>query len=132
MKLAGSLLVLALAVPGPILARPLAEGVYGQTWASTPSSQCTGCQVRIRKVTPNIVELTASNGWSGFAYYVPRQDRYHGTFEWWSDGGPYDRVLFTFEIRFDGQMVTMNAISDASRFVATYKKAVPAMRETPL
>jgi hypothetical protein len=134
MHLARTLLatVLLLAAPGT-LARQISAGVYSQTWVSPVAGQCSKCEVRIRKITPHIVELTASNGWSGFAYYMPLEDRYQGTFEWWrSKRNPYARVLFTIELEFDGENLKMSANSEPLEFVALYKKAVPAPRELDL
>jgi len=134
MNLARWLLMTLLVLVAPCtLARPVIEGVYGQTWASPEVGQCAACEVRIKKITPHIVELTSNNGWSGFAYYIPREDRYQGTFEWWAgEGGPYDRVLFVINLKFDGQTLTMNATSEALTFVATYRRSTPAQRETAL
>lgn len=129
----GALLAMVLVLTAPVtLARQISEGVYSQTWVSQVAGLCLDCAVRIRKITPNIVELT-SNGWSGFAYYLPREDRYQGTFEWWAgEGGPYAQVLFTIDLRFDGERLTMNASSEPLKFVAVYKKAVPMPREIAL
>lgn len=139
MKLAGCLLACTLALSAPSsLARQISEGVYGQTSVSHVDGECGGCELRIRKVTPHIIELTASNGWSGFAYYVPREDRYRGSFEWWAgEGGPHDGVLFTLDLRFDGRTLTMNANAQQSstqplKFVATYRKSTPGPREIAL
>jgi len=134
MHLARTLLATMLLLVAPLtLARQISEGVYSQTWVSRLEGQCPDCEVRIRRITPHIVELTANNGWSGFAYYLPSEDRYLGTFESLeSDGGPYAQVLFTIELKFDGQTLTMNASSEPFKFVAVYKKAIPAVREVAL
>jgi len=134
MKLASCLLTsLSVLVATPGEARPIIEGVYGQTWASPVVGQCSHCEVRIRKITPHIVELSASNGWSGFAYYRPAEDRYHGSFEWWAgEGGDYDRVLFTIHLKFDGSTLVMDANSDRLTFAARYKRAQPRPEETRL
>jgi hypothetical protein len=134
MNLARTLLAAVLVLIAPAaLARQISEGVYSLTWVSPVAGQCLDCEVRIRKVTPHIVELTANNGWSGFAYYVAREDRYQGTLESWAgEGGPYAEVLFSIELKFDGQRLTMNASSEPLKFVAVYKKAAPAPREAAL
>jgi len=134
MRLARSLLASALMLIAPLsLARQLSEGTYSQIWVSPVAGQCTDCEVRIRKTTPHIIELTGNNGWSGFAYYIPGEDRYRGTFEWFVDeGNPYAQVLFTIELKFDGRTLTMSASSEPLNFVATYRKDVVQPRETAL
>lgn len=135
MALARSLLALLLLMVVPLAsARQVSEGIYSQTWASPVAGQCSECEVRIRKVTPHIVEITGSNGWSGFAYYVPSEDRYQGTFEWWAgQGSPNGHALFTLELKYDGRTLTMNnAKSEPLKFVAIYKKARLEPREIAL
>ena len=139
MRLARSLLasalmlITAMLVAPMALARQLSEGTYSQLSVSPVSEQCPDCEVRIRRITPHIIELTANNGWTGFAYYMPGQDRYRGTFEWFvEEGNPYAQVLFSIELKFDGQTLTMNASSEPLKFVAIYKKAEAEPREIAL
>jgi hypothetical protein len=125
--LAAVLLLIAPLTAPLAVARQVHEGTYSQTWVSPLAGQCTDCEVRIRRVTPHIIELTASNGWSGFAYYEPQEDRYRGNFEWFVEQrkgrvNPYARVLFSLDLKFDGETLTMNASSKPLKFVATYRK----------
>lgn len=61
---------------GNVIAEQLPAGAWLQT--SSTAGDCADCQITVTKVTPQIVQVTSNNGWTGYAHYVSSNDRYVG------------------------------------------------------
>jgi hypothetical protein len=102
-------------------AEPVPAGVWAQT--SSTAGDCPACQITITTKTPHIVELVGNNQWIGYAYYSSTNDKYIGAFEWEAGrGGAYDGVVFTVELVYEGQTLTMYAKSDKLSLRGTFRK----------
>lgn len=103
----------------------VAEQVPAGKWLQTSSTagDCADCELVVTKVTPHIVQIASNNGWTGYANYVARDDRYVGAFQWKAgEGGDYQDVLFNVEMTYERQTLTFKAKSDPLSFSSTYRK----------
>lgn len=111
-------------VSNPAFAEPAQEGVYQQKISSYDSGECSKCTVYIKKLTPHIIELTANNGWVGYAVYSSSSDEYKGFFEWraGTNTAYLEGVLHKITLSFDRGTLTMDGERPERVFRAVYER----------
>ena len=100
-------------------AEQVPPGQYRQT--SSTGGNCADCEITITRVTPQIVQFASNNGWIGFAYYLPKEDKYRGAFQWQSGKADYEKVVFTVDMNYDKKTLTFDAKSAPLSFKETYR-----------
>jgi len=102
-------------------AEQIPSGVWLQT--SSTSGDCPNCEIKITRTTPHIIQISANNGWIGYAYYTQQDDKYRGAFEWEAGkGGAQENVVFLVDMVYEGKTLSLNAKSNPLSFSATYRK----------
>ena len=102
-----------------------AEQIPPGAWLQTSSTagDCPNCEIEITRVTPHILQMTANNGWIGYAYYTQQDDKYRGAFQWEAGkGGAYENVVFLVEMTYEGKTLSFNAKSNPLNFSSTLRK----------
>ena len=102
-----------------------AEQVPPGLWLQTSSTagDCSNCEVKISRATPDILQISSNNGWIGYAYYTQQNDKYTGAFPWEAGkGGAYENVVFLIEMTYEGKTLLFNAKSNPLSFSSTYRK----------
>lgn len=106
---------------GNAAAEQLATGVWLQT--SSTAGDCADCEITVTRITPQIIQIASNNGWTGYAHYVFKDDRYEGAFQWNAGaGGDYQNVVFLVDLTYERQTLTFKAKSDPLSFSSTYRK----------
>jgi len=100
-------------------AEPVPPGQWLQTSSNT--GECSTCEVKITRVTPDIVQLTSNNGWVGYAHYSPKEDKYRGAVQWTSGKEDYEKVVMLVDMSYGKKVLTLNAKSTPLSFTSTYK-----------
>ena len=101
------------------VAEPVPPGQWLQT--SSTTGDCSTCEVKITKITPDILQLTSNNGWIGYAFYSPKEDKYRGAIQWTSGKEDYEKVVMLVEMSYGKKVLTLNAKSTPLSFTSTYK-----------
>ena len=94
-------------------------GKYKQ--ATSTGGNCADCDLTVSKLTPQIVQYVSTNGWAGFAYYMPKEDKYRGALQWQSGKADYEKVVMNVDITYDKKVLTLDAKSAPLSFKETYK-----------
>ncbi|MGP1680954.1 MAG: hypothetical protein ACTS8S_01330 [Giesbergeria sp.] len=103
------------------VAEQVPAGVWQQT--SSTAGDCSNCEIKITLVSPHIIQISANNGWIGYAYYIRRDDKYTGAFQWQAgNGGAYENVVFVVEMTYEGKTLSFDAKSNPLSFSATFRK----------
>jgi len=102
-------------------AERIPEGAWNAT--SSTAGDCPNCTINVKKSTPNIITITANNGWVGYAYYIQSKDMYKGAMEWKAgQGGAYENHIFFIELTYEGKTLTQRAHGTKLDFSTTYRK----------
>jgi hypothetical protein len=102
-----------------VTAEEIPPGKYKQ--ATSTGGNCADCDLTVTKVTPQIVQFVSSNGWTGFAYYTVKDDKYRGALQWQSGAADYEKVVMNVELAFAKKILTLDAKSAPLSFKETYK-----------
>ena len=111
--------MLAFASCGAV-AEQIPPGIWLQT--SSTAGDCPNCEIKINRTTPHIIQISANNGWVGYAYYTQQDDKYRGAFQWEVGKGVYENVLFLIEMVYEGKTISFNAKSSSLNFSSTYRQ----------
>ena len=101
-----------------------AERVPPGTWKQTSSTMgdCPSCEISVRAVTKDIVQITGNNGWQAFASYSDKEDRYRGALQWeQASKNFYSNVLIAIDFTYEGKTITMNFKSVPLSGVGTFR-----------
>lgn len=101
-----------------------AEQVTAGIWKQTSSNvgDCSNCEMKITRITPQIIQISGNNGWYGYLHYVQNEDRYRGALQWeGGKGGAYENVLFITDATYEGKTFSLNAKSSSLNMTMTYR-----------
>lgn len=110
---------LMIAASMQVSAEEVPAGKYKQ--ATSTGGNCADCELTVTKVSPQIIQYVSSNGWAGFAYYTPKDDKYRGALQWQSGSADYEKVVMNVEITYGKKLLTLDAKSAPLSFKETYK-----------
>jgi hypothetical protein len=78
--------------------------------------------MKVTRATPQILQISSSNGWTGYAYYTQQDDKYRGAFQWEVKDRSYKNVVFLVEMTYEGKTLSFNVKSNPLSFSSTYRK----------
>ena len=118
-KIITALCGLMVAASMQVNADELPAGKYRQ--ATSTGGNCADCELTVTRVTPQIIQFASNNGWTGFGYYITKEDKYRGALQWQSGKADYEKVVMTVDISYDKKTLTLDAKSAPLSFKETYR-----------
>ena len=106
------------------VASDIPQGLWLQTYGSLGGNKCTNCTLKLKNITPHIIELKSNKGWRGYAHHDKATDAYEGASEWEAGqgGGSLVGQVFAIDLIYAKDTLTIYFDGPKNNFYSTYEK----------